>query len=300
LRETLGTHVEQRGSLVTPDGLRFNFSHFEKVTPEQLRQVEHLVNQRIRQNIPLDEHRDTPIDEARKLGAIALFGEKYGDRVRVVRFGDSVEFCGGCHVKATGQIGMVRIISESSIAAGVRRIEAITGQAVEQALDRMQDSFDQLRQLANNAPDLIGAMRKYVEDNAQLKKAVETLQAQKAQEFKADLIRKAQTVGGATVISGVIPVNAQNVKDITFQLRAQFPDSLLVAIGGVDGGKPSLTVSLSDDLVQAGRHAGQIVREAARLIQGGGGGQPHFATAGGKNADGLLDAVNKAVELAKL
>jgi len=300
LREVLGPHVEQKGSLVTAEALRFDFSHFEKVTPEQLREVEHIVNQRIRENIPLQEYRDTPIEEAKKLGAIALFGEKYGDRVRVIQFGESVEFCGGCHVKATGQIGMVRIVSESSIAAGVRRIEAITGKTVEDYLDRMKDTLFQLQTLANNAPDLIATVRKYIEDNANLKKAVEDFQTQKAQEFKQDLIRKSHPVGRVTVIAGVVPLSAQHIKDIAFQLRAQYTSELLVVIGGIEDGKPSLTVSLSDDLVQAGKQASKLVREAAKLIQGGGGGQPHFATAGGKNPDGLQDAVNKVVELAEL
>ena len=300
LRQVLGTHVEQKGSLVTPDYLRFDFSHFEKVTPEQIREVEHLVNEKIRQNIPLTEYRDYPIEEAKKLGAIALFGEKYGDRVRVVQFGTSVEFCGGCHVKSTGQIGMVRIISESSIAAGVRRIEAITGKAVEDMLDKYQDTLIQLRSFFNNAPDLVGTIQKSIEENAELKKKVEDFKAKAAQNVKAELIKKAEIVNGVKVISAVIPADAQAAKDIAFQLRAQFPENMMVALGTAGDGKPSLTVAFTDDLVKAGKHAGKIIREAAKLIQGGGGGQPHFATAGGKNVDGLRDAVNKVVELAEL
>ena len=300
LRAILGTHVEQKGSLVSPEGLRFDFSHFEKVTPEQLREVEHLVNEKIRANIPLTEYRDCPIEEAKKLGAIALFGEKYGERVRVVQFGSSVEFCGGCHVRATGEIGMVRIMSESSIAAGVRRIEAITGKKVEEHLDRLQDYMTDLRALFNNAPDLIGTIRKSIEENAELKKSVDEFKAQKAQQFKQDLIAKAETIHGVKVMAAVLPVDAQSAKDIAFQLRAQFPEQLLIAIGAVNDGKPNLTVSFSDDLVAAGKNAGAIIREAAKLMQGGGGGQPHFATAGGKNLDGLKDAVNKVVELAEL
>ena len=300
LREVLGTHVEQKGSLVTPEGLRFDFSHFEKVTPEQLREVEHIVNDKIRQNIPLTEYRDCPIEEAKKLGAIALFGEKYGDRVRVVQFGDSVEFCGGCHVKATGQIGMVRIVSESSIAAGVRRIEAITGKKVEELLDRMQDIITDLRNLFNNAPDLIATIRKNIEENAELKKSVEEFAAQKAQQFKKVFLEKAETINGVKVISGVAPINAQNAKDIAFQFRAQFPEQLLVVIGALNNGKPNLTVAFSDDLVAAGKNAGKIIRDAAKLMQGGGGGQPHFATAGGKDPNSVQDAVNKVIELAEL
>ena len=300
LRQVLGTHVEQKGSLVTPDYLRFDFSHFEKVTPEQIREVEHLVNEKIRQNIPLTEYRDYPIEEAKKLGAIALFGEKYGDRVRVVQFGTSVEFCGGCHVKSTGQIGMVRITSESSIAAGVRRIEAITGKAVEDMLDKFQDTLFQVRAFFNNAPDLVGAIQKSIEENAELKKSVDEFKAKAAQEVKKELINKAEEVNGVKVISDVIPADAQAAKDIAFQLRAQFPERLLVVLGSAGGAKPNLTVAFTDDLVKEGKHAGKIIREAAKLIQGGGGGQPHFATAGGKNLDGLKDAVNKVIELAEL
>ena len=298
LREVLGTHVEQRGSLVTADGLRFDFSHFEKVTPEQLREVEHIVNEKIRANIPLEEFRDCPIDEAKEMGAIALFGEKYGDKVRVVKFGDSVEFCGGCHAKATGQLGMVRITSESSIAAGIRRIEAITGKEVEAMCDMMQDFMNDLRTLLNNAPDLMATVRKAIAENKELQGQVDEFRAMKAQELKKKLVETAKEVDGVKVIKGVMPLDAQSVKDIVFQLRNQFPENLLVAIGCAENGKPTLTVSLSDDIVATGKNAGQIVREAAKLMQGGGGGQPHFATAGGKNPDGLAAAIDKVIELA--
>jgi len=300
LREVLGTHVEQKGSLVTADSLRFDFSHFEKVTPEQLREVEHIVNEKIRANIPLEEFRDTPIEEAKKLGAIALFGEKYGDKVRVVKFGTSVEFCGGCHAQATGQLGMVRIISESSIAAGVRRIEAITGKKVEEMLDKAQDLLSDLRNLFNNAPDLMATIQKAIEENKELQAQVDDFRAQKAQEFKKSLIEQAQTINGVKVICGVLPIDAQSAKDMAFQLRTQFPEQLLVAIACAPAGKPTLTVALSDDLVKEGKNAGQLVREAAKLMQGGGGGQPHFATAGGKNPDGMKAAVDKVIELANL
>ena len=298
LREVLGTHVEQRGSLVTADGLRFDFSHFEKVTPEQLREVEHIVNEKIRANIPLEEFRDCPIDEAKEMGAIALFGEKYGDKVRVVKFGDSIEFCGGCHAKATGQLGMVRITSESSIAAGIRRIEAITGKEVEAMCDMMQDFMNDLRTLLNNAPDLMATVRKAIAENKELQGQVDEFRAMKAQELKKKLVETAKEVDGVKVIKGVMPLDAQSVKDIVFQLRNQFPENLLVAIGCAENGKPTLTVSLSDDIVATGKNAGQIVREAAKLMQGGGGGQPHFATAGGKNPDGLAAAIDKVIELA--
>ena len=298
LREVLGDHVEQKGSLVTADYLRFDFSHFEKVTPEQIREVEHIVNERIRQNLPLEEFRDTPIEEAKQLGAIALFGEKYGDRVRVVKFGSSVEFCGGCHASATGQIGMVRIVSESSIAAGVRRIEAITGKAVEDLIDRAQDFQNDLKVLFNNAPNLFETISKAIAENKELQAQVEEFKAQKAGQFKEKLIQDAKEKDGIKIMSAVLPIEAQNAKDIAFQLRQQFPEKMVLAIGCISQGKPNLTVALSDDLVKEGKNAGQIVREAGKLIQGGGGGQPHFATAGGKNTEGLKSAVDLIVELA--
>ena len=297
LREVLGSHVEQKGSLVTAEGLRFDFSHFEKVTPEQLREVEHIVNERIRMNIPLEEFRDTPIEEARELGAIALFGEKYGDKVRVVKFGKSVEFCGGCHVKATGQIGMVRIVSESSIAAGVRRIEAVTGKQVEDMLDRLQDFMVDLKGLFNNAPNLMQTIEKAIAENKELQEQVSQFKAQKAMQLKDEMVAKAKDVNGIKVISGVLPVDAQSAKDIAFSLRQEFTENLLVVIGSAAEGKPTLTVALSDDLTKEGKNAGATVREAGKLIQGGGGGQPHFATAGGKNADGLRAAVDKVIEV---
>ncbi len=296
LREVLGEHVEQKGSLVTADNLRFDFSHFEKVTQEQLREVEHIVNERIRQNLPLQEYRDTPIEEAKQLGAIALFGEKYGDKVRVVKFGNSVEFCGGCHAQSTGQIGMVRIISESSVAAGVRRIEAITGKAVEAMMDSAQDLIADLRKLFNNAPNLMATIERAINENKELQTQVEEFKAQKAAQFKVALVEKAKDINGIKVIAGVCPIDAQKAKDMAFQLRAEFTGTLLVVIGGEKDGKPSLTVSLSDDLVADGKDAGAVVREAGKLIQGGGGGQKHFATAGGKNPDGLRTAVDKVVE----
>ena len=300
LREVLGTHVEQKGSLVTADGLRFDFSHFEKVTPEQLREVEHIVNERIRQNIPLQEYRDLPMEEAKKLGAIALFGEKYGDKVRVIQFGTSVEFCGGCHAQATGRLGMVKIISESSIAAGVRRIEAITGKAVEEMLDQVQDTLTQVKTFFNNAPNLVAAIQKFIGENDDLKKQVESFRAQKLADIKKNLIEKVVEKNGTKVIASVLPVDAQGARDLAFQLRAQLADRLLVVIGAAGDAKPTLTVALTDDLVAEGLNAGKMIREAAKLMQGGGGGQPHFATAGGKNMDGLKSAVDKVVELAQL
>ncbi|MBO7067616.1 MAG: alanine--tRNA ligase [Bacteroidaceae bacterium] len=296
LKEVLGNHVEQKGSLVTPDYLRFDFSHFEKVTPEQIREVEHLVNERIRQNLPLQEYRDTPIEEAKKLGAIALFGEKYGDKVRVVQFGSSVEFCGGCHASSTGCIGMVRIISESSIAAGVRRIEAITGKAVEEVMDKQQDLLNGLKSLFNNAPDLMATIRKAINDNAELKKQVEDTMREKAAGLKKEMIAKKQEIKGITVLKAYTTLSAEFVKDIAFQLRAEVENSLVV-IGSASDGKPLLTAAASDGAVAAGVNIGKNIREAAKLIQGGGGGQPHFATAGGKNVEGLHAAVEKLIEI---
>ena len=298
LRQVLGTHVEQKGSLVTPESLRFDFSHFQKVTHEQLREVEHLVNAKIRENIPLTEYRNMPIEKAKELGAIALFGEKYGDEVRVVQFGSSIEFCGGTHVSATGKIGIVKIISESSVAAGIRRIEAVTGAKVENMFDTIQDTLTDLRTLFNNAPDLKVAITKYVEENADLKKQMEEFIKEKEAMLKAKLIEGAKEIHGVKVIKSILPIPADSVKNIAFQLKGQFPENLFVVIGSEREGKPMLTVMLSDDQVKAGLNAGNLVREAAKLIQGGGGGQPHFATAGGKDTDGLFSAVDKVLELA--
>lgn len=301
LREVLGEHVEQKGSLVTPDSLRFDFSHFQKVTDEEIRRVEHIVNAKIRANIPLKEYRNIPIEEARELGAIALFGEKYGDRVRVIQFGSSIEFCGGTHVAATGNIGMVKIISESSVAAGVRRIEAYTGARVEEMLDVFQDTMRDLKALFNNAPDLSGAIRKYIEENAGLKKQVEDFMKEKEAQLKEKLLKNIQEINGVKVIkfcAAMIP--ADTVKNIAFQLRGEITENLFFVAGTVCEGKPMLTVMLSDNLVAGGLKAGNLVKEAAKLIQGGGGGQPHFATAGGKNPDGIKAAVDKVMELANI
>ncbi len=300
LREVLGTHVEQKGSLVSPDSLRFDFSHFQKVTDEEIRQVEHLVNAKIRENVALQEYRNLPIEKAKELGAIALFGEKYGEEVRVIQFGNSIEFCGGTHVSSTGKIGMVRIISESSVAAGVRRIEAITGEKVEMMIDKFQDTMADLKALFNNVPDLKSAIRKAIEENAGLKKQLEEFMKEKAAALKNELIANAKEMGGVKVIKTVAPISADVAKDIAFQLKGEVSGSLLVVIGSVDGGKPMLTVMLSEDLVKNGLKAGMLVKEAAKLIQGGGGGAPHFATAGGKNPEGLLSAVDKVIELAGL
>ena len=298
LREVLGTHVEQKGSLVSPEGLRFDFSHFQKVTSEELRQVERIVNGRIRENIPLQDHRDVPIDKAKELGAIALFGEKYGDHVRVVQFGKSVEFCGGCHVKATGQIGMFKIIAESSVAAGIRRIEAVTGAKVEEMLYNLEDTILAIRSLFNGQPDVRANIEKMIMENSDMKQQVESFIHEKGQQAKQALIDKAIVRDGVAVIKSILPLPAEAVKDIAFQLRAEVPNAL-VAIGSMNQDKPLLTCAASDSLVKEhGVNVGKVIREAAKLIQGGGGGQPHFATAGGRNADGLSAALDKFIELA--
>ena len=300
LREVLGTHVEQKGSLVTPEGIRFDFSHFQKLTNEEIIKVENAVNARIRANIALTEYRDIPIAEAQQLGAIALFGEKYGDRVRVIQFDKSIEFCGGIHAKATGEIGMVKIISESSVAAGVRRIEAITGEALEENIIKMQDMIAEIKALFNNVPNLKATIVKAIAENNELKKQVEEYAREKAVSTKDKLLNEIKEIKGIRVISALLPLPAATVKDIVFMLRSEMPDNLLCVIGSVQNDKPQLTISASGDLVEAGINAGKLVGQAAKEMQGGGGGQPHFATAGGKNIDGLKNAMNKVFELAEL
>ena len=301
LKQVLGDHVEQKGSFVSPDTLRFDFSHFQKVTDEQLREVEKIVNSMIRADFPLDEHRDTPLEEAKKLGAIALFGEKYGDKVRVVRFGPSCEFCGGIHAKSTGRIGMFKIISESSVAAGIRRIEAKTGKECEQLLYHLEDGMKAIRALFNNAKDLKAAIGKYIDEHDTMRRDIERMQDEAVERVKKALIEKARNEHGVTVISAVLPMQPAKAKDLVFKLRAEVEGSLLAVVGTIDQSKPMLSVMLSDDLVTENKlNAGQMVREAAKLIKGGGGGQPHFAQAGGKDIDGLSAAVDKVVALAGL
>ncbi len=301
LKQVLGDHVEQKGSFVSPDTLRFDFSHFQKVTDEEIRQVERMVNDMIRQDIPLDEHREVPFDEAKKLGAIALFGEKYGDKVRVVRFGPSCEFCGGIHAKATGKIGFFKIVSESSVAAGIRRIEAKTGRECEELLYMTEDMLKAVRSFFNNAKDLQGVIAKYIEEHDSMKKDIEQFQAQRVQALAGELVGKARTINGVTVVKSQLPMMPNAAKDLVFKIREQVSENLVCVIGSVYDNKPMLNVMLSDDMVKNhGLNAGQLVREAAKLMQGGGGGQPHFAQAGGKNVDGLSAAIDKVIELANL
>ena len=301
LKQVLGDHVEQKGSYVSPDTLRFDFSHFQKVTDEELRQVERLVNEMIREDIPLDEHRDVPFDEAKKLGAIALFGEKYGDKVRVVRFGPSCEFCGGIHAKATGKIGFFKIISESSVAAGIRRIEAKTGKECEELLYKTEDILKAVKGFFNNAKDLQATILKYIEEHDSMKKDIEQFQAQRVQSLAQELVSKARLVNGVKVMTAQLPIAPDAAKDLVFKVRELCQESFVCVVGSVFAEKPMLNVMLSDDMVKDhGLNAGQLVREAAKLMQGGGGGQPHFASAGGKNAEGLSAAIDKVVELCNL
>ena len=301
LKQVLGDHVEQKGSYVSDTTLRFDFSHFQKVTDEELRKVEQIVNDMIRQDIPLDEHRDTPFEEAKKLGAIALFGEKYGDKVRVVRFGPSCEFCGGIHVKSTGHIGMFKIISESSVAAGIRRVEAKTGVECEKLMYDIEDTLKAIGSLFNNAKDLKGVIEKYIEEHDSMKKDIEHFRVEAVERTKQKILDDARDVNGVKVVRAVMPMKASDAKDLAFKIRQDVPQNLLCVIGSVDDGKPMLTVMMSEDMVKEhGLNAGQMVREAAKLINGGGGGQPHFATAGGKNADALSAAADKVIELANL
>ena len=295
LRTVLGTHVEQKGSLVTPEYLRFDFSHFQKVTDEQIREVERLVNHDIRANFPLEERRDCPIDEARTLGAMMLFGEKYGDRVRVVKYGDSVELCGGTHVSATGNIGLFKIVGESAISAGVRRIEAVTGGAAEQFVYGLEDLLRAVQKHLNN-PSIEQAVRRLIEENAEMSHQIEQVTQERIAALTQAFAKAVVEEEGMHLIARQISANSDVIKGIAFGLRPMFAD--LVFVGGTTvGEKVSLTVMLGEEIVAQGINASQVIREAAKEITGGGGGQPFFATAGGKNADGLDNAILKAVEL---
>ena len=295
LRTVLGTHVEQKGSLVTPEYLRFDFSHFQKVTDEQIREVERLVNHDIRANFPLEERRDCPIDEARTLGAMMLFGEKYGDRVRVVKYGDSVELCGGTHVSATGNIGLFKIVGESAISAGVRRIEAVTGGAAEQFVYGLEDLLRAVQKHLNN-PSIEQAVRRLIEENAEMSHQIEQVTQERIAALTQAFAKAVVEEEGMHLIARQISANSDVIKGIAFGLRPMFAD--LVFVGGTTvGEKVSLTVMLGEEIVAQGINASQVIREAANEINGGGGGQPFFATAGGKNADGLDNAILKAVEL---
>ena len=301
LKQVLGEHAEQKGSYVSPDTLRFDVSHFQKITDEELRQVEKLVNEMIRKDYPMDEHRDTPMEEAKKMGAVALFGEKYGDKVRVVRFGPSCEFCGGIHATSTGRIGFFKIVGESSVAAGVRRIEAMTGETCENAIYALEDTLRDLRTMFNNAKDLKAILAKFVEENDHMKKELESFRAQAVSRAAKNMVERAETVNGVHIVTSVLPIDPASAKDIVFKVREALPEKLVCVLGSVHDNRPLLSIMLSDDMVKDySLNAGQIIREAAKLIQGGGGGQPHYAQAGGKNAEGIRSAVDKVIELISL
>ena len=301
LKQVLGEHAEQKGSYVSPDTLRFDVSHFQKITDEELRQVEKLVNEMIRKDYPMDEHRDTPMEEAKKMGAVALFGEKYGDKVRVVRFGPSCEFCGGIHATSTGRIGFFKIVGESSVAAGVRRIEAMTGETCENAIYALEDTLRDLKSMFNNAKDLKAVLTKFVEENDSIKKELESFRAQAVSRAAKNMVEHAETVNGVHIVKAVLPIDPASAKDIVFKVREALPEKLVCVLGSVYENRPLLSIMLSDDMVKDyDLNAGKIIREAAKLIQGGGGGQPHYAQAGGKNADGIRSAVDKVIELISL
>ncbi|MCQ2200124.1 MAG: alanine--tRNA ligase [Paludibacteraceae bacterium] len=295
LRTVLGSHVEQKGSLVSSEVLRFDFSHFQKVTPEELRQVEKLANKMVRENIALEEARNTPIEEARAMGAIALFGEKYGDKVRVVKYGPSVELCGGTHVKSTGMIGMIKILSESSVAAGVRRIEAVSGEAAENFIDATFDEMVALKNFFVGTPNLVNSVKKSIEENANLKKEVEKYINERVQVIKDKMIEQATSLGSYKLVVLKGEHTPDFVKNIAFQVRNSVKENLLFVGATQNEGKPTLTVAISDDVVASGKNVTAIIRDAAKEIQGGGGGQPFFAQAGGKKVDGLNAAYDKII-----
>lgn len=300
LREVLGSHVEQKGSYVSPSSLRFDFSHFQKVTDEELRKVEILVGEKIRANYPLEEHRNMPIAEAKALGAMALFGEKYGDEVRVVKYGNSIELCGGTHIPATGMIGSLRIIGESSIAAGVRRIEAVTAEAAENYVFAQQDLIREMRALMNNMPNLVQAVRKAIDENSEMKKQIDDYIHEKSMRLKDEIMAKGVDRHGVRLFQFIGKGNTEVMKNVAFQIKAEVKENFVFVAGIIDEGKCTLMVMLSDDQVAEGLHAGKLVKEAAKHIQGGGGGQPHFATAGGKNINGLTIAVDQILEAAHM
>ncbi|MBQ5690312.1 MAG: alanine--tRNA ligase, partial [Alistipes sp.] len=295
LRKVLGSHVEQKGSMVSPDSLRFDFSHFQKMTDEEIRAVEREVNEKIRLNSPLDENREATQEEAQKAGAMMLFGEKYGDKVRMVRFGESVELCGGTHTSATGNIGMFKIVSEAAISAGVRRIEAVTGEKAEATVYAAQDLLAQLGEMLGNS-QLVPAIKRLVENNESLAKEVEAMQKEQLNALTEKIVEGTTEENGYFVVARQLNHSADFVKNLAYNLRTR-KSNLVMVVGSVVAGKATLTIMLGDDVVAKGVDAGAVVREAAKLIQGGGGGQKFFATAGGKNPDGIVAAIDKAKEL---
>lgn len=296
LREVIGKHVEQKGSLVTPDSLRFDFSHFQKVTPEELRQVEQLANELVRQGYDLEESRHTPIAKAKEMGAMALFGEKYGDDVRVIKYGPSIELCGGCHVSNTGRIGSIRILMETSVAAGVRRIEAVTAAKADELYFQQIDTLTHLRAMLNNAPDLAGAIQKTLDENSNLKKQVEDFMAEKTAIFKDQLIAQAKETNGIRLVRLEGDYDPAIVRNALTMLHGQQMTDHFAVVGAFQHeGKPTIAVYLSPSLVEIGKNAGMMIKSAAKHIQGGGGGQPWMATAGGRDVNGLSAAMEELI-----
>ena len=300
LRNMLGTHVEQKGSYVSPETLRFDFSHFQKLTPEEIRQVEREVNKLIRENITLEESRNVPISEAKKMGAMALFGEKYGDFVRVIRYGQSVELCGGTHAKATGSIGFFKIVSESSIAAGIRRIEAVTAFSAELFVENLQDMQTSVKELFNNTPDVISAIKKSMDESASLRKRIEDFMQERAMTLRNSMLERAEDINGVKVIRYTGNEDPDTYKNIIPFFRGKFADiKFIFVVGNVYEGKPSITIFISQPMIDAGFNAGNMVRKAAKFIQGGGGGQAFMATAGGKYPNGIDEALDCIIDMIK-
>ncbi|HTG67298.1 MAG TPA: alanine--tRNA ligase-related protein, partial [Flavobacterium sp.] len=299
LRSILGTHVEQKGSLVNPKNLRFDFSHFSKVTDEELQQVEDFVNARIQEQLPLIERRSIPIQQALDEGAMALFGEKYGDNVRAIKFGDSMELCGGIHVNNTADIWSFKIVSEGAVAAGIRRIEAITGDGVRQFFASQEELLSEIKTALKNPQDTVKAVVSLQDENAKLKKQVEALLKEKAKNMKAELANELQEVNGVQFLAKQVDLNPEGAKDLAYEL-GNLGDNLFLVLATAEEGKPMLSCYISKELVaDKSLNAGQVVRELGKFIQGGGGGQPFFATAGGKNVAGIPEALSKAIEFVK-
>ena len=296
LREVLGEHVEQKGSFVSDQVLRFDFSHFQKMNDEEIREVEQIVNNKIRENITIEEDRSVPIQTAKDMGAMALFGEKYDEEVRTIRFGSSIELCGGTHISSTGRIGLFRIVSESAIAAGIRRIEAITAKTCDEYIYKKEDMLSHMRELLNNTQDIEGALQRLIAENEEMKKSIQEFELEKARSLKQSLISSKESKEGVKIFNAILSgVSPDIIKNIAFQLKGEFADNLFFVVGTVVNNKPNITVMIGDELVKKGLHAGKIIRQAAKHIQGGGGGQAHFATAGGKNVDGLKLAVEEVL-----
>jgi len=299
LRKVLGTHVEQKGSLVDENHLRFDFSHYSKLTDDEISKIESIVNEKIRENIPLDEKRDVQMDKALEMGAVALFGEKYDENVRVITFNKdfSVELCGGIHVPATGQIGLFKIISESAIAAGIRRIEAITAVKAEEYINDNLKIVNDLKMIFKSQKDVVKGVQALIDQNNELQKEINTLTKEKAINIKSNLISSVQKIGDVNFIAKKVDLDANNIKDLAFKLKNEV-DNLFLVLGSEQKGKAGLTIMISENLIKdRGLHAGNIIREISKEIQGGGGGQAHFATAGGKNPGGIEKAFEKAKEM---